>query len=80
MLIEGIDHLLEPLSKLFTLVYSDKNIPEQWRLSKIVPVYKKGNKMAIENYRPVANLCIASKIFERLILNRIGQLEIINKI
>ena len=28
----------------------------------------------IENYRPVANLCSASKVFERLILNRINQL------
>ena len=67
VLIEDIDHLLNPLSKLFTLVYSHKTIPEQWRLSKIVPVHKKGNKMAIENYRPVANLCSSSKIFERLI-------------
>ena len=30
VLIEGIEHLLKPLSKLFTLVYSNKNIPEQW--------------------------------------------------
>ena len=35
--------------------------------------------MAIENYRPVANLCSASKIFERLILNRINQLELCGK-
>ena len=80
VLIEDIDHLLNPLSKLFTLVYSHKTIPEQWRLSKIVPVHKKGNKMAIENYRPVANLCSSSKIFERLILNRISQLEIVGYI
>ena len=29
----------------------------------------------ILNYRPVANLCSSSKIFERLILNRIRNLE-----
>ena len=43
--------------------------------SKIIPVYKKGTKANIENYRPVANLCSASLIFERLFLNRILQLE-----
>ena len=32
----------------------------------------------VENYRPVANLCSTSKIFEKLILNRISQLEILN--
>ena len=49
-------------------------------LFKIIPVHKKGNKCVIENYRPVANLCSSSKIFEKLILNRISQLEIINKV
>ena len=41
---------------------------------------KKGSKHQIENYRPVAGLCSASKIFERLILNRIHDLETLNEI
>ena len=32
----------------------------------------------IENYRPVANLCCMSKIFEKLILKIIHKLEILN--
>ena len=39
-------------------------------------MHKKGNKSVIENYRPVANLCSATKIFERLILNRISKIEL----
>ena len=34
----------------------------------------------IENYRPVANLCCVSKIFEKLIIKRISELEAINGI
>ena len=34
----------------------------------------------IENYRPVANLCSVTKVFERMILNRISQLEFLNKV
>ena len=34
----------------------------------------------MENYRPVANLCSFSKIFEKLILKRIYELEIVNGI
>ena len=75
VLTEGITYFLAPLTKLFQLIYRDKMIPEQWRMSKIVPIHKKGSKQVIENYRPAANLCSTSKIFERLILNRIGQLE-----
>ena len=34
----------------------------------------------IENYRPIANLCSASKIFEKLILKQIHYLESTNKL
>ena len=77
-MVDGFDYLLDPLAKLFLLVYAEKVIPDQWRFVKIVPVHKKGSKQMIENYRPVANLCCTSKIFERLILNRISKLESLN--
>ena len=40
----------------------------------------KGSKVQIENYRPIANLCSASKVFEKLILNQIQYLENKNKL
>ena len=45
---------------------------------KNYPSLKKGNVHQIENYRPIANLCSASKVFERLILKQINYLENIN--
>jgi hypothetical protein len=39
----------------------------------MAPVPKKGIKSKIENYRPIANLCSTTKIFERL--QRILQIE-----
>ena len=80
VLVDGLDQLLDPLSNLFEMIYCQKVIPGQWLVSKIIPVHKKGNKSHIENYRPVANLCSVSKVFEKLILNRIYELEIINGI
>ena len=41
---------------------------------------QKGNKNKVENYRPVASLCSTSKIFERLILNKINNLVKLNAI
>ena len=76
ILVDGLEQLIDPLSNLFLHVYNESAIPEQWKFSKIVPVHKKGNKSEIENYRPVANLCSVSKVFERLVLNRINQLEL----
>ena len=57
-----------------------KKIPEQWRISKVIPLLKKGNLSKIENYRPIANLCSTSKIFEKLILMRLSQLESIKNL
>ena len=44
-------------------------------MSKVTPVHKKGAKNEIANYRPVANLCSGSKIFEKLILQRIQEIQ-----
>ena len=43
--------------------------PNIWKKSNVVPVYKKGDKQVVENYRPVSLLPIFGKILERLIFN-----------
>ena len=72
--------LLPPMANLFKEVYLSCKIPEQWKVAKIIPIFKKGSKVQIENYRPIANLCSASKIFEKLILKQIHYLESKNKL
>ena len=68
---DGCDHLLIPFTTLMNKIYTEKEIPDQWRISKIIPVHKKGDCSKIENYRPISNLCASSKIFEKLIMKRI---------
>ena len=69
--------LLTPLASLFDKIYKTGVIPDQWKVSKVVPIFKKGNKDEIENYRPIANLCSTTKIFEKLILKQIRNLRVI---
>ena len=38
--------------------------------ANIVPIYKKGDKQAVKNYRPVSLLLICGKIFEKLLYNQ----------
>ena len=80
IIIDGIPKLLHPLCTLFNLIYRTKDIPEQWLISKIIPVFKKGDAKQIENYRPIANLCATSKIFEKLIQNKLLQIQTENDI
>ena len=80
ILVDAVELLLPPLTTLFRLIYDQKTIPDQWKMAKIIPVFKKGNKSHIENYRPIANQCSASKIYEKLILKQIHYLETVNKL
>ena len=67
--------MLDPFCELFKKIYATGLLPEQWKVSKIIPNHKKGDKSKIENYRPIANLCSGSKVFEKLILKQIHYLE-----
>ena len=42
-------------------------IPSEWKLALVVPVYKKGEKGCVDNYRPISLTCVVMKVFERCI-------------
>ncbi len=45
--------------------------PDEWRTAKVLPLLKKGNNLDVNNYRPISNLVSMSKIYERLLLQRL---------
>ena len=59
--------LLPAITHIINLSISKKCFPEQWKLAKVVPLHKKENRTLPENYRPVALLCILSKILEKAV-------------
>jgi hypothetical protein len=67
--------LSKPYHRLLNKIYDQNVIPEQWKTSRILPLHKKGKKNLVENYRPISNLCAGSKVFERLVLMRILEIE-----
>ena len=54
--------LAQPLSILFKLIYNTGILPAEWKRANVVPVFKKGVKENIENYRPISLTCITSKV------------------
>ena len=46
-------NLAYPLSILFDLSYRSGSIPSDWKDANVVPVFKKGSKCKVENYRPI---------------------------
>ncbi|CAB3990484.1 Hypothetical predicted protein [Paramuricea clavata] len=59
------------LTRLFNKSLQVGVVPDEWKLANVVPVFKKGEKDRVENYRPISLLCIVSKLLERCILNHL---------
>ena len=51
------------LAKLFNKCLKESCIPDCWKVSSVVPVFKNvGERSAAKNYRPVSLLSVVSKV------------------
>ena len=69
-----------PLAHIFNSSLAKGIFPSRLKYSITKPVHKKGNKECISNCRPISLLPSFSKIFEKLIYNRLYHHCIENKI
>jgi hypothetical protein len=65
------DIVAQPLTTLFNQSLSTGTVPSDWRKSVICPIFKKGNKELVENYRPVCLTSVISKTMEAIIKDMI---------
>ena len=75
VLLDSMPVTSESILLLYRKILASNEIPEQWKIARIIPVYKKGDKKNIENYRPISNLCAMAKLFERFILAALEKVE-----
>ena len=60
------------LAKLFNNCLKESCFSDCWKVSSVVPVFKNvGERSTAKNYRPVSLLSVVSKVFEKLVNNRI---------
>lgn len=62
---------IETLTHLINLSFSQGIFPDELKIAKVIPLFKGGDDELMNNYRPVSILSIFSKIFERLMHNRL---------
>ena len=59
-------------AKLFNMCLQESCFADCWKVSLVVPVFKNvGERSTAKNYRPVSLLSVVSKVFEKLVNNRI---------
>ena len=62
--------LCKILEHIFNLCINQGYFPGELKVGCLTPVFKKGDKLNIENYRPICSLSPLSKIFERIIYDK----------
>jgi hypothetical protein len=65
--------ILSPLTHIFNKIIYKGIFPERLKYSEVKPIFKKGKVSDFSNYRPISLLTSFSKIFEKLIYNRLYQ-------
>lgn len=63
--------LLFNMSKLFNMSLSTSQFPTLWKCSKVVALFKSGDKCNVTNYRPISVLPTISKILERAVFDQL---------
>ena len=70
----SITAIVKPLVHIINNSLTYGIFPEkQLKQALVIPVYKKGDETQIENYRPISLLSCFSKIFEKVMSNRITE-------
>ena len=68
---QTIPVLLNPLLHIFTLSFNTGIVPSQFKIAKVIPIFKSGDKSSMDNYRPISLLSTFSKILEKIVASRL---------
>lgn len=59
------------LAELFQRSMSQGTLPQEWRTAIVIPLYKKGDRTAASNYRPISLTSPVIKTMERIVADAI---------
>ena len=65
-----ISSVVDPLVHIINLSLLYGQVPTSMKVAKVFPLFKKGDKLDISNYRPISLLSSFSKILEKIIYIR----------
>ena len=60
-----------PLLKLFNLSLRSHSYPHIWKVAHVMPVFIKGDRSLVSNYRPILLVSCVGKVFERIIFKNV---------
>jgi len=74
------DVIAPPLTIIINQMLNTGIFPDKLKISKVIPLFKKGDDKLFSNYRPISLLSSISKIFEKVIFNQVSKYFEINNL
>ena len=68
----------DSLVYLFNTSLETSQFPYPWKIARVSPIFKDGDKTEKSNYRPISLLPVISRLFEKLVFNQLYQYLIDN--
>ena len=57
----------KPLEIIFNLSLTTGVVPDCFKLARVIPVFKKGSQISLDNYRPISLLSVFNRILEKIV-------------
>ena len=67
----SFNHISVPLAHICNSSLTEGVCPDDLKLANVVPLFKADDSMLFNNYRPASILCVISKVFEKIMFNRL---------
>ena len=70
---EIAEEIVEALVMIFQKSLESGKVPEDWKIAVVTPLFKKGTRKKMENYRPISLTSVVGKILESIVKDEISK-------
>jgi hypothetical protein len=65
------EQIAKPLAHIFNISLSTGNFPSKLKQCRVVPIFKAGDQLECDNYRPISMLSSISKVLEKIVADKL---------
>ena len=80
LLRECADLVASSLCAIFNRSIVSGVFPTEWKSTKVIPLFKQGERSDLNNYRPISIIPVVAKVFERIVYNQFYEYLTVNNL
>ena len=77
---DAADLICKPLVMIYNSSMESGVFPDLWKLARVTPIFKSGNKSDAKNYGPISIISVFARIFEKIVHDQLHNFLTINNI